>query len=54
MKKFQKISETKFNQIPEDQLSSITGGRLAITLCDIRDTEYTDGSQRMDAEVDQE
>ena len=52
MKKFQKINESKFNQISEEELSSVTGGLAAITLCDIRDTEYTDGSQRMDAEVD--
>jgi natural product precursor len=52
MKKFQKISEAKFNQISEDQLSSITGGALAIELTDIRDTPCGCGGSVTDARID--
>lgn len=44
MKKFQKINHQRFNQIPTDQLSNITGGNTEFTLCNVRETILPDGT----------
>lgn len=38
MKNFQSINSEKFNAIPQDQMTSVTGGALAVELTNIRDT----------------